>query len=188
AHFDGASSFGAWTRSIILHISVASAASCPLTSALPASLQKSPRQESTSISMRSWSPGTTGRRNRAPSTATKYSSLLSRSGISSSSNNPPVCAIDSMISTPGITGCPGKCPYNMCFFILQFLDADDPLHRFHFENGVAHKKWIAVRHFFLVLFDVVPLSLPPACARPTPPPLPCKPPIIVCERRPRRYA
>src|SRR5215813_5432561 len=111
SHFDGASGFGVCTRSIILHISVASAANCPFTSALPASLQKSPRHESTSISIRNWSPGTTGRRNRAPSTATKYSNLLSRSGISSSNSNPPVCAIDSMISTPGITGCPGKWPW-----------------------------------------------------------------------------
>src|SRR6266513_3166823 len=59
------------SRSTILHISVASAANCPFTVALPSSLQKSPRHESTFISTLNWSPGTTGRRNRAPSTATK---------------------------------------------------------------------------------------------------------------------
>src|SRR2546425_5766405 len=62
---------GAGSRSTILHISVASAASSPLTVALPSSLQKLPRQETTVTSSRSCSPGTTGRRNRASSTATK---------------------------------------------------------------------------------------------------------------------
>src|SRR2546421_1853172 len=38
------------SRSTILHISVASAASCPSTVALPSSLQKSPRHETTLIS------------------------------------------------------------------------------------------------------------------------------------------
>src|ERR1700722_650730 len=110
AHFAGSSALVPNSRSTILHMSVASAANCPFTVALPSSLQKSPRQEITLTSSRNWSPGTTGRRNRAPSTATKYSSLLSRSGISSSNSNPPVCAIASMINTPGMMGLPGKCP------------------------------------------------------------------------------
>src|SRR5580765_3125368 len=82
AHFAGSSAFAPRSRSTILHISVASAANCPSTVALPSSLQKSPRHEITFTSSLSWSPGTTGRRNRAPSTATKYSNLLSRSGTS----------------------------------------------------------------------------------------------------------
>src|SRR5579864_9021638 len=103
-HFLESSALAAGRRSTILHIRVASAASCPSTVARPSSLQKSPRQEITFISTFSWSPGITGRRKRAPSTATKYKSLLSRSGTSCSSSNPPVCAIDSMINTPGIIG------------------------------------------------------------------------------------
>src|SRR4029077_5544854 len=88
-HLGESSTFTGRSRSIILHITVPSAASWPLTVALPSSLQKSPRQESTVVSRRSWSPGTTGRRKRAPSTATKYSSLFSRSGISCNSRMPP---------------------------------------------------------------------------------------------------
>src|SRR6202047_2887494 len=103
-HFLGSSGFAAGSRSTILHIKVASAASCPSTVARPSSLQKSPRQEITFISTFNWSPGTTGRRKRAPSTATKYKSLFSRSGTSCSRSNPPVCAMDSMINTPGIIG------------------------------------------------------------------------------------
>src|ERR1700676_2980004 len=109
-HFLDSSRLAAGTRSTILHISVASAASCPSTVARPSSLQKSPRQEITFISTFNWSPGTTGRRKRAPSTATKYKSFCSRSGTSCSRSKPPVCAIDSMISTPGMIGWPGKCP------------------------------------------------------------------------------
>src|SRR5882762_4213591 len=68
----GLASFGFGSRSTILHISVASAASCPSTVARPSNFAKSPpRQERTLISSLSWSPGTTGRRKRAPSTATK---------------------------------------------------------------------------------------------------------------------
>src|ERR1700733_6573719 len=61
------------SRSTILHMSVASAASSPFTVALPCSLQNPSvsRQATTSISRRSWSPGTTGRRKRAPSMETK---------------------------------------------------------------------------------------------------------------------
>src|ERR1700692_4080992 len=63
-HFLSTSAGTAGTRSTILHISVASAASCPSTVARPSSLQKSPRQEITFISTFNWSPGTTGRRKR----------------------------------------------------------------------------------------------------------------------------
>src|SRR3984893_8122317 len=49
-HFLGSSGVAAGSRSTILHIKVASAASCPSTVARPSSLQKSPRQESTLIS------------------------------------------------------------------------------------------------------------------------------------------
>src|SRR5579884_4249472 len=97
-------------RSTILHIRIASAASSVLTVAVPDSLQKLPRQFRTLTSIRSWSPGTTGRRNRAPSMATKYNSLCSRSSTSCSSRTPPAWAMASMISTPGMTGLPGKCP------------------------------------------------------------------------------
>src|SRR5438552_2096779 len=61
-HFADFSAFATASRSTILHISVASAANCPFTVALPSSFQKSPRHESTFISTFNWSPGTTGRR------------------------------------------------------------------------------------------------------------------------------
>src|SRR5712692_1430416 len=54
----------AGSRSTILHIRVASAASSPFTEALPSSLQKSPRKLSTLTSICNWSPGSTGRRKR----------------------------------------------------------------------------------------------------------------------------
>src|SRR5713226_7030870 len=120
-HFLGSSALGAAARSTILHISVASAASCPSTVARPSNLQKSPRQEITFISTFNWSPGTTGRRKRAPSTATKYKSLRSRSGTSCNRSKPPVCAIDSMISTPGIIGWPGKCPWKCDSLMVTFF-------------------------------------------------------------------
>ncbi len=52
-HFAGSSVLPGGSRSIILHITVPSAASCPFTVALPSSLQKSPRQLRTLTSMRS---------------------------------------------------------------------------------------------------------------------------------------
>src|SRR5579884_265821 len=97
-------------RSTILHIRIASAASSVFTVAVPESLQKVPRQFSTLTSIRSWSPGTTGLRKRAPSMATKYSNFRSRSSTSCNSSTPPAWAMASMISTPGMTGLPGKCP------------------------------------------------------------------------------
>src|SRR5579859_3533194 len=51
-HFAGSSAFAPRSRSTILHISVASAANCPSTVALPSSLQKSPRHEITFTSSR----------------------------------------------------------------------------------------------------------------------------------------
>src|SRR6266513_694806 len=68
-HFARSSDLPGGSRSIILHITVPSAANSPFTVALPSNLQKSPRQLRTLTSMRSCAPGTTGRRNRAPSTA-----------------------------------------------------------------------------------------------------------------------
>ncbi len=50
AHFAASSTLAGISRSTILHISVASAASCPSTVARPSNLQKSPRQETTLIS------------------------------------------------------------------------------------------------------------------------------------------
>src|SRR5258708_28034729 len=50
AHFAASSTLAGISRSTILHINVASAASCPSTVARPSSLQKSPRHEITFIS------------------------------------------------------------------------------------------------------------------------------------------
>jgi len=52
-HFGGSSALPGASRSIILHITVPSAANCPFTVALPSNLQKSPRQARTLHSMRS---------------------------------------------------------------------------------------------------------------------------------------
>src|SRR5271168_4763068 len=61
ALLDAAAASGS-SRSTMRHISVASAHRWPSTVARPSSLQKSRRQKTRFISMRNWSPGTTGRR------------------------------------------------------------------------------------------------------------------------------
>ena len=71
--------------------------------------------------MRSVSPGTTGLRKRAFSMATSSTSLLSRSGMLFSTSTPAVCAMASMISTPGITGKSGKWPVKNGSLSVTFL-------------------------------------------------------------------
>ena len=66
---DCAASAGAISRSV--HISSASAATCPSTVALPAYFQIERAMRTISTSSRSWSPGTTGRLKRALSMPTK---------------------------------------------------------------------------------------------------------------------
>src|SRR5438552_1225116 len=70
---------------------------------------------------RSWSPGTTGRRKRAPSMPMKYMSLSFGSSTELSSRSPPTCAMASMISTAGMMGWPGKCPSKNGSLIVTFL-------------------------------------------------------------------
>ncbi len=53
---------------------------------------------------RSWSPGTTGRRNFAPSMPMKYMSLLPGSSTELSISIPPTWAMASRMSTAGMTG------------------------------------------------------------------------------------
>src|SRR5262249_51543112 len=72
-----------------------------------------PRSERSSVAFRiSWSPGSTGRRKRALSMPTKYSSRFS-SGYTpavTKARMPAVCASASRMMTPGSTGRAGKCP------------------------------------------------------------------------------
>jgi len=51
----------------------------------------------------------------------KYTILFSGSSTAPMSSIPPTCAIASTINTPGITGCPGKCPSKNGSFIVTFL-------------------------------------------------------------------
>ena len=86
------------------HMMVASQTSLPSTVMMPCILTARVRQLRTVTSMRSWSPGVTGRRKRASSMPVKTMSLASRSGISVSRRAPPAWAMASTIRTPGMMG------------------------------------------------------------------------------------
>src|SRR6185369_9243090 len=100
-------------------------ASWPSTSATVENFQM-PRSERSSVAFRiSWSPGSTGRRKRALSMPTKYSSRFS-SGYTpavTKARMPAVCARASRIRTPGNTGRAGKCPGKNGSLIVTFLIA-----------------------------------------------------------------
>jgi len=74
-----------------------------------------------STSMRSWSPGFTGRRNFTLSIDMKYTTFEPGSSTVPIRRTPPTCAIASTISTPGMMGCPGKCPWKKGSLIVTFL-------------------------------------------------------------------
>src|SRR5579884_746782 len=89
-------------------LTIPSQTSLPFTNAFPpmrtAMREATALQLSVSTSIRSWSPGTTGRRNLAFSIPVNTINLPSRSSTSVSSIAPPAWAMASMISTPGMMG------------------------------------------------------------------------------------
>src|SRR5665213_484602 len=100
------SAFTFRTRGTSWQVMVASATILPSTVHSPRILTARERQLTTVTSIRSWSPGRTGRRKRASSMPVKTISLPARSSSenSVSSSAPPACAIASMVSTPGMIG------------------------------------------------------------------------------------
>src|SRR5579859_1144738 len=108
-------------------LTVPSQTSLPFTNALPSmrtAIREAPSfQLSITTSIRSWSPGTTGRRKRAFSIPVKTISLLLRSSTSVSSIAPPAWAMASTISTPGMMGYPGKWPAKNGSLMVTFLMA-----------------------------------------------------------------
>src|SRR5690606_16445713 len=100
----------------------ASAASLPSTKASPRNLNRSPRWRTTSTGMRSTSPGRTGRRKRTPSTDMKKIVLPLTSAFRDLDiRTAPVWPRASTISTPGITGLPGKWPWKNGSLAVTFL-------------------------------------------------------------------
>src|SRR5262249_21019387 len=85
-----------------------------------------PRRRRKRTSSRSWSPGATGRRNFAPSTPTIWISTSRGSFDSLRSHTPAAWARLSMISTPGITGSPGKWPAKKSSEPVTFFVATSP--------------------------------------------------------------
>src|SRR5215472_1174502 len=108
-------------------VRVASHASLPSTKALPSIRPARGRNDSTSTSIRNWSPGVTGRRNFARSIPVNTTSLCSRSGVSLMMMMPPACAIASTTNTPGMIGYPGKCPWKNGSLMVTFLMATSRL-------------------------------------------------------------
>src|SRR6185437_6085865 len=108
--------------SINMAANSASAATLSPTSPRPLNLNTSPLARSTSTGMRSMSPGFTGLRKRQLSTEMN---MMPLPRVSMSSDllisTPPLCSIASMISTPGITGWPGKWPTKNGSFIVTAL-------------------------------------------------------------------
>ncbi len=86
----------------------ASAARDSPTRTSPWKRTSSPRRWTSCTSRRSWSPGTTGRRNFVSSKPTTRISTFRGSGAVFSSQIPAACASASRISTPGMTGWDGK--------------------------------------------------------------------------------
>ena len=65
-------------------------------------------------------PGVTGTRNLASSMPMKKAILFSKPPFDSSIAH-AVCAMDSMMSTPGMTGWPGKWPSKKCSLAVTIL-------------------------------------------------------------------
>src|SRR6185437_13894404 len=99
----------------------ASATTSPSTFAMPDILHIIPRICRSSSSNRSWSPGFTGRRHFTLLSEVKYTTLDSGSGTAPINSIPPTCAMASMISTPGMIGCPGKWPWKNGSLIVTFF-------------------------------------------------------------------
>src|SRR6185437_15108239 len=91
-------------RGTTAQVSTASQAILPSTYALPSMRPARVRKASTSISMRSLSPGVTGWRNLARSMPVKTTSFSWRSGNSCVMMMPPAWAMASITSTPGMMG------------------------------------------------------------------------------------
>jgi hypothetical protein len=104
--------------------------------------------------MRNWSPGTTGRRNRARSTPVNMMSLLLRSSISVSSSAPPAWAMASTISTPGMMGRLGKCPGKKRLVDGYILERHDALLALNLDHSVDEQKRKAVRQDLENIDDV----------------------------------
>ncbi len=102
-------------------VTVASQTALPSTVMVPSILTARVRQTITFTVMRNWSPGVTWRRNLARSMPVKTVSISARLGISVISRVAPDCAIASTMSTPGITGLPGKCPRKNSSLAVTFL-------------------------------------------------------------------
>ena len=91
------------------------------TVALPVIFATDALRRRTVISMRSWSPGSTGRRNRASSIDARRTSLRSRPVIDWRTSTPATWAMDSTMSTPGMTGYSGKWPAKKGSLAVTFL-------------------------------------------------------------------
>ena len=101
----------------------ASAARASPTFTSPWKRTRSPRRWTRRTSRRSWSPGTTGRRNFVSSKPTTRISSARGSGAAFSRKIPAAWASDSRMRTPGITGCPGKWPAKKSSAPVTFLKA-----------------------------------------------------------------
>ena len=97
------------TSSTIDAVTSAFAATASSTFTSPCIFQTGPLWAITSISIRSWSPGTTGRRNLTLSIPAKYA-IRFPPPSAFSARIPPTWAMDSTIRTPGMIGCPGNAP------------------------------------------------------------------------------
>ena len=64
-----------------------------------------------------------------------------------------------MISTPGMTGCPGKWPWKNGSLMVTFLMPDHPAPRLELEDPVHHEERVAVRDD---LEDAADVEDPPA--------------------------
>ena len=109
----------------MVHINSASTATLPSTvpTALYFQMPRAMRRISTSIF--NWSPGSTGRLKRALSMPTKYTTEFS-SGFTFIVKNDriaAVCAMASIINTPGMTGLCGKWPLKNSSLAVTFLIA-----------------------------------------------------------------
>src|SRR5439155_8717426 len=108
-------------RSTTVASSSASATSWLPTYASPRIFEVAPLSLRSVSSKRSWSPGVTGRRKRAPSMPMKYTSFSVGSSTECRSRRPPICAMASMIRTAGMIGWPGKCPWKKGSLMVTFL-------------------------------------------------------------------
>ena len=91
------------------------------------------------------SPGNTGLRNFALSMVRKNTDFGCFDDVAAMQSTPAVCAMPSIINTPGKTGLPGKWPWKCGSLMVTFLMPMPCFVASDVDHAIDHQKRIAMR-------------------------------------------